>query len=77
MSEIKDYELYVNTDGYICFTQENGNIYWTLHSDGWEAYFPMQDEPAYETYEITFPTETEFEVVEQFYTKFMNQESVE
>ena len=47
-------DLYVDDDGYICFL--DGEILWTLHHDGWEAFLPGKDEPCFCTGDVTFPT---------------------
>ena len=51
----KDLELYIDMDGYVCFIQ--GEIWWTLHSQGWEAFLPNEDKPCYATFQFNFPSE--------------------
>lgn len=50
-------ELYVDDDGYVCFM--DGEVYWTLHYGGWEAFLPNKYSPCLSTGEITFPTDDE------------------
>ena len=49
--------LYTDDDGYICFA--DGDIFWTLHSNGWEAFMPGKLPPFYGTGNYTFPTDDE------------------
>lgn len=46
-------ELYVDDDGYVCFM--DGEIFWTLHHRGWEAFLPGKIMPCYETHDYLFP----------------------
>lgn len=56
-------ELYVDDDGYICFM--DGNVFWTLHSDGWEAFLPDMDVPCFYTWKNLFPTDDELAEVQE------------
>lgn len=58
-------DLYVDYDGYVCF--QDGEIFWTLHHNGWEAYLPGEDEPCYCTGDVTFPTKEDREEAYTFY----------
>jgi len=74
MSEIKDFEIYIDDDGYTCFTSSNGNVWWTLHYRGWEAYLPKEDVPCFSTMEHSLPTEKEIRIVAKLYnTKLKNE----
>lgn len=55
---MEDKVLHVDHDGYICY--KNDNVFWTLHHNGWEAFFGSEDEPIYSTDEYTFPTDKDF-----------------
>ncbi|MFZ2992398.1 MAG: hypothetical protein WA061_01670 [Microgenomates group bacterium] len=72
MLKLKDFELYVDDDGYVCFTQENGNIWWTLHYGGWEAFFPYEDNPRYGNDDVTFPADDELEEVKNLYKLWLD-----
>lgn len=48
--------LYVDADGYVCF--QDGPVFWTLHSRGWEAFDnddSNSDSPICNTGTVTFP----------------------
>lgn len=60
--------LYVDDDGYICFL--DGEVFWTLHYDGWEAFLPDQDEPCYLTDEYTYPTDDDMGEAYAIYEKW-------
>ena len=65
----KDFELYLDDDGYVCFIQQDNdgtNVLWTLHYGGWEAYLPPSaDEACYETGEHDFPFDRDLEAVSE------------
>ncbi len=48
-------ELVVDADGYVCFI--DGEIEWTLHAEGWEAFIEGRTDPVYSTESVTMPTE--------------------
>ncbi len=48
-------ELYVDDDGYVCF--RDGEVFWTLHHNGWEAFLPNKIDPCYTTNDVTFPSD--------------------
>ena len=58
-------ELFVDDDGYICF--KDGNVFWTLHRYGWEAYMVGKLMPSYGTGEVTFPTDDDLAQAYKFY----------
>jgi len=41
--------------GYICF--KDGEVFWTLHSNGWEAFLPNKIDPCHSTYDYMFPSD--------------------
>lgn len=57
--------IYIDDDGYVCF--QDGNVFWTLHYNGWEAFLPGEDESCYDTGEHTFPTDDELAEVQEIY----------
>ena len=58
-------QIYIDGDRYVCMKQSVGKkeIFWTLHSSGWEAY--LGEEVVYSTDEITFPTSEDFVEAEE------------
>lgn len=57
MKPIFSSDLYIDDDGYICFMDRE--IFWTLHTQGWEAYLPNKDMPCFLTWKVTFPKDEE------------------
>ena len=65
--------VYIDFDGYECFYQyteetHTGNIWWTLHSDGWTAF--VDDgiaDPLFCTGDIFLPTEKDMEEALKLY----------
>ena len=62
-------ELYVDDDGYICF--RDGEIFWTLHKNGWEAYLPDAELPCHYTWNVTLPTDDEMGEVQEIYEEWL------
>lgn len=62
-------KLFVDADGYICF--RDGEVFWTLHSNGWEAFPDDKDwyAPIYESGDITFPTDEDLQAAQNIYLK--------
>ena len=55
MRDLKDVEIYVDEDSYVCFDDDISGcqVSWTLHRCGWEAF--TADSCVYRTYEVTLP----------------------
>ena len=66
-------DLFIDGDGYVTVTQTivdektqteiQATIEWFCHTGGWEAF--DGDDSIYETGEITYPTNEDFEEVEE------------
>lgn len=68
-------KLFVDDDGYICFY--DGEIFWTLHFGGWEAYLPGESTPCFSTYSYTFPTDDEVGEVYEIYENWLEEDNKE
>ncbi len=62
-------KLYVDDDGYVCF--RDGEVFWTLHYSGWEAFLPESDDPCYSTYEYIVPTDDDMGEVQAIYEQYL------
>ena len=73
----QEVDIYIDDDGYVCFEVypdiAKEKVFWTLHSNGWEAFLPDQDDPCYHTYEHTFPTDYDLGEVRKIYQEHLNK----
>lgn len=74
----KDMSLYVDDGGYICFwsnkDMDTRGVWWTLHSRGWEAFFPGSDDPDFRTYDLIFPSDDDLGEVSEMFEKWLEEE---